>query len=47
MEFKSGAPDNPEKLLKMVNVETSDGASRSFYFDLERPVAAASKMLGI
>lgn len=47
MEYTIGVPDNSEKLLKMVNVETSDGASRSFYFDLERPVAATSKMLGI
>ncbi|MBT4450100.1 MAG: hypothetical protein HOC92_10440, partial [Gammaproteobacteria bacterium] len=47
MEYTIGAPDNPEKLLRMISVESNDGSEYSFYFDLARPVAAAAKMLGI
>ena len=47
IEFTLEAPDNPDKLIKMVSVTAKDGSEHKFYFDLSRPVAVAMKMSGL
>lgn len=47
VEYTTRVPDKSDKLLKVINIETYDGKKLSFYFDLERPIAAVSKMWGI
>jgi len=47
IEFTLEAPDNPDKLIKMISVTAQDGSEHKFYFDLSRPVAVAMKMSGL
>ena len=46
-EFTLKAPNNPDKMIRMICVQTPDGDEHKFYFDLSRPVAVAMKMSGL
>lgn len=46
-EFTLKAPDDSDKLIKMISVTAQDGSKHKFYFDLSRPVAVAMKMCGL
>lgn len=47
VELTLEAPNNPDKLIKMVSVTAKDGSGHKFYFDLSRPVAVVMKMSGL
>ena len=46
-EFTIASPSDPNKSLRMICVQTSDGEECSYYFDLSRPVSVAMKMSGL
>ncbi len=46
-EFTIANPNDPNKSLRLICVQTSDGNDHKFYFDLSRPVAVAMKMSGL